>query len=119
MFFLPMQLFIELHFVDLLQCDPSHHRPAPSALSTPSSVTPSSRSARLSCISSAGGSRGSISPQSSLGESFSQSPTQSFLDRAIAQTGQSFPPLPTAKPSLSPLDFTPPDTLLTDSDLSA
>jgi hypothetical protein len=118
MFFLPMLSCIEMQFVDHLQCDPSHHRPAQSALSTTSSATPSNRSARLSCNSSAGGSRGSISPQSSLGESFSQSPTQGFADRAIAQTGQCFPPFPTAKPSLSPSEFTLPDTLLADSDLA-
>ena len=119
MFFFSMLSCVEMHFVDHSQCDPSHHRPAEPAQSTSSAATPSSRSARLSCISSAGGSRGSISPQSSLGESFSQSPTQSFVDRATIQTGQCFPPLPITKPSPLPSDFTLPGNLLTDSDLSA
>jgi hypothetical protein len=118
-FFLQMLLCIKMRFVNRKQCDPSHHRPARSSLGTPTSATPSNRSARFSCISSARGSQGSISPQSSLGDSFNQSPIQGFVDRSIAPIGQSFPSLPTPRPSLSPPEYILPDTLLTDSDLSA
>jgi hypothetical protein len=102
----------------ILQCDPSHHRPTPSALGTPSSATSSTPSARNTSFSPSSGSRGSISPLSSLGESFSQSPTQIFATSAIAHAGQGFSSMPTPNQNLSPSDFTLPDMPFMDPILS-
>jgi hypothetical protein len=84
------------------QCDPSHHRLSPISDGTPNSASFSESSGRDNSFSSAMGSQGSVSPLSSLGESFTQSPSQSIAPRAIAHSGQNFPSFPA--------DFTMPST---------
>jgi hypothetical protein len=56
-------------------------------------------------MSSACGSRASISPQSSLQESFTQSPAQTSPAAIVAHTGQEFPPFPTSRQHISPPGF--------------
>jgi hypothetical protein len=65
-------------------------------------------------MSSACGSRASISPQSSLQESFTQSPAQTSPAAIVAHTGQESPPYPTSGHRVSPSGLSLPEAQLPD-----
>jgi hypothetical protein len=86
-----------------IQCDPSHHRPG--AYGSISVSTPSSIPGAATYPPPSTGSRASISPQTSLNESFSPLTRQSSGTRLVAHAGQRFSATTSPSSSMSTSNF--------------